>query len=245
MSRTCLLFDVDQTLLASNDAGGAALSRAFDAVPGAAGAFEQINYQGRTDLWIVRETSRASGVSEHLLMTAYRERYPTFLREEVAARNAHALPGVVELLEALAPRDDVSIGLGTGNWRDTAFLKLEHAGIAEHFDGGGFGDRHDNRPDMLREGVAELGWQPGERLVVVGDSEHDMTGATAVGAPSVSVWPPEAGQRPSWRPREPMARWQTSPTSNERSRRCWGSARADRSRTARCPRTPRHLPPRR
>jgi phosphoglycolate phosphatase-like HAD superfamily hydrolase len=40
---------------------------------------------------------------------------------------------------------------------------------------------------MLREGAAALGCQPGERLVVIGDSEHDVTGAHAVGAIAVGV----------------------------------------------------------
>lgn len=187
MSRTHILFDVDQTLLASNRAGGAAMRRAFAELSGAAEAFANLNYQGRTDLWIVRQVAEASGTDEAVLMTAYRETYPSLLREEVRTRDAHALPGVVALLDALAPREDVSMGLGTGNWRDTAFIKLEHAGLDGYFETGGFGDRHDNRPDMLREGVAALGWEPGERLVVIGDSEHDITGAHEVGAIGVGV----------------------------------------------------------
>jgi phosphoglycolate phosphatase len=187
VTRTHLLFDLDQTLMASNRAGGAAMSRAFDEIAGAEGAFAGLNYQGRTDLWILREVARASGIDEALLMRAYRERYPVLLREELQAREAYALPGVVALLDALVGLDGISLGLGTGNWRDTAFVKLEHAGLHGYFEHGGFGDRHDNRPDMLREGIAALGWQPGERLVVIGDSEHDVTGAHEVGAIAVGV----------------------------------------------------------
>ena len=40
MSRTHLLFDLDQTLMASNSSGGAAMRRAFEGVPGGEGAFE-------------------------------------------------------------------------------------------------------------------------------------------------------------------------------------------------------------
>lgn len=187
MSRTHLLFDLDQTLMASNSAGGNALRRAFDAVPGARDSFEGLNYQGRTDLWIVRAVAERSGVSEATLMTAYRESYPVLLREELQARDARALPGVVPLLDRLRTLPEVVLGLGTGNWRDMAFVKLGHVGLDRYFETGGFGDRHDNRPDMLREGIAALGWQPGERLVVIGDSEHDMTGATEVDAIGVGV----------------------------------------------------------
>ena len=187
MGRTLLLFDLDQTLMASNRAGGAVMRRAFEAVPGAQAAFADLDYQGRTDLWIVREVARAADADEGTLMMAYRERYPALLREELQQRNAHALPGVPELLEALASREEVVLGLGTGNWRETAFVKLDHVGLGDYFETGGFGDRHGDRPAMLREGVEALGWQPGERLVVIGDSEHDMTGAAAVDAVAVGV----------------------------------------------------------
>ena len=187
MARTLLLFDLDQTLMSSNRAGGAALRRTFDGVPGAADAFAGLNYQGRTDRWIVREVARAAGAAEATLMAAYRERYPELLREELHLRDARALPGVVELLDELSPLNDVVLGLGTGNWRETAFVKLDHVGLGGYFDGGGFGDSHDNRPDLLREGIQALGWQRGERLVVIGDSEHDMTGAAAVDAIAVGV----------------------------------------------------------
>jgi len=187
VTRTHLLFDLDQTLMASNSAGGTALRRAFDTVPGAGEAFAGLNYQGRTDLWIVRSVAERSGIGEATLMTAYRESYPALLREELHARNARALPGVVPLLERLHELPEVVLGLGTGNWRDMAFVKLGHVELDRYFETGGFGDRHDNRPDMLREGIAALGWQPGERLVVIGDSEHDMTGATEVDAIGIGV----------------------------------------------------------
>ena len=90
MSRTHLLFDLDQTLMASNSAGGAALRRACDDVPGADGAFAGLTYEGRTDLWIVRQVAEATGVDEAVLMKAFREDYPTFLREELRERDSHA-----------------------------------------------------------------------------------------------------------------------------------------------------------
>ena len=38
------------------------------------------------------------------------------------------------LLERLADRDDVAVGLLTGNYREGARLKLGHYGIGHHFD---------------------------------------------------------------------------------------------------------------
>ena len=120
MSRTHLLFDLDQTLMASNSAGGNALRRAFDAVPGARDSFEGLNYQGRTDLWIVRAVAERSGVSEATLMTAYRESYPVLLREELQARDARACPASSRFLigSAHCPRSFWAWGPVTGEtWR--------------------------------------------------------------------------------------------------------------------------------
>ena len=75
MNRSYLLFDVDQTLMASNSSGGAAMRRAFEAA-GAEGAFDGLNYQGRTDLWILRAVAERTGVDESTLMAAFREDYP-------------------------------------------------------------------------------------------------------------------------------------------------------------------------
>ena len=187
MQRACLLFDLDLTLMVSDGAGSAAMRRAFERETGVPDALDGLSFQGRTDRWIVGEVARRTGADAARLWRRYLDGYPALLREELLARSPHPLPGVRELIGALSERDGVTLGLATGNLREASYLKLASAGLHGCFDRGGFGDDHERRSDMLRDAMAAVGWRPGERLVVIGDTEHDVSAARAVGAVAVGV----------------------------------------------------------
>ena len=139
-----------------------------------------IPYHGRSDAWIIAELSRRAGVEQ---LDGLRERYFELLPEELAARSPFALPGTRELLDALLALDGVAMGLGTGNLRRAAFIKLEAVGLGGYFEDGGFGDDHEERSRLLEDGARALGWSPGDgRVVVIGDTEHDVTAGHAIGA---------------------------------------------------------------
>jgi len=81
----------------------------------------------------------------------------------------------------------VVLALATGNLREAAFMKLRAIGLDHHFDGGGFGDEHETREEMLHAAMRETGCAEGDRVVVIGDTEHDITAALAVGAVAIGV----------------------------------------------------------
>ena len=187
MTRVWLLFDLDMTLMVADGAGSAAMRRAFALETHDADPLAGVGFHRRTDGWIISEVARRSGVEPGRLRARYEHDYPRFLREELATRRPYVLPGVRELLAALERHDDAAYCLATGNQREASFAKLAAVGLDRHFDGGGFGDRHEQRSEMLRQAMDHLGWRAGQRLVVVGDSEHDVAGARAVHAFSVAV----------------------------------------------------------
>jgi len=158
VSRACLLFDLDMTLMVSDGAGSAAMRRAFERETGIADALAGVAFHGRTDRWIVNETAGRSGADATRLWERYRRDYPPLLREELALRAPRVLTGVRELLDALDVRDDAAYCLATGNQRDAAFIKLASVQLDGYFDGGGFGDRHERRADMLREAMSARTW---------------------------------------------------------------------------------------
>ena len=186
MPDSYLLFDIDGTLMQADGAGRAALERAYAEATGLAGALAGVVFQGRTDSWIIGEVVRRTGVDVGH-DDGFLPRYYEILEEELAARSPSATPGTAALLDRLAARADVALGLGTGNLRRAAFIKLRHVGLDRFFERGGFGDRHEDRTELLREAADAVGWTAGERLVVIGDTEHDISAAHAIGAVAVGV----------------------------------------------------------
>ncbi len=191
---TVLLFDVDGTLLSAGGAGRRALERAFGEQCGTAAPLRDVRFNGMTDPGIVRSgLERLGQPAEPRLVAAILDGYLRTLAGELArATGFRVLPGVVALLEALAGERRVAVGLGTGNLREGARLKLEHAGLAGHFAFGGFGCDHEERAELLRIGAARgaawLGCRPDAcRVVVIGDTPHDVAAARAIGAASVGV----------------------------------------------------------
>jgi phosphoglycolate phosphatase len=186
------LFDIDGTLLASGGAGKAALESAFTQEFGVA-LRVQVPYSGRTDRAIARDLLRLHDVEDtidnwHKLQAGYLERLP----DKLNRHHGRVLPGVLALLAELQKRDDVAIGLLTGNIRAGARVKLGHYGLFEHFAFGGFGDLHFDRDDVAREALAETMAHLGakgsaERIWVIGDTPLDVRCARAIGAKVVAV----------------------------------------------------------
>src|SRR5262245_15498811 len=113
-----LLFDIDGTLLHSGGAGQAGIERALAEAFGVTAATNGIPTAGRTDRAIASDLLRYHGLEENeashaLLLQAYLHVLP----EELSRRQGVVFPGVRELLARLSERDDVRLGLLTGNLR--------------------------------------------------------------------------------------------------------------------------------
>lgn len=187
-----LLFDIDGTLIHTAGAGGAALREAFCdefQVPEAG----DVPFSGRTDRAIGRSFFQLHGLDDSeenwkRLRNGYLKRLPGYMR----ARKGRVLDGVTELLEALAPRDDVLLGLLTGNILEGARIKLGHFGLFDYFPFGGFGDQFHDRNDVARaamEAAAERldGRAPADQVWVIGDTPLDVSCARAINARVLAV----------------------------------------------------------
>lgn len=191
-----VLFDIDGTILWSDGAGRRAMTAALTHVFGGAGPTDY-RYDGKTDQQIVRDLMRAEGHAENAIeerMAQLIERYLTGLEDELAAGlHTHIFEGVPELLDALEAREDVVLGLLTGNLRAGAALKLRSAGIdMTRFRVGAFGSDHHHRPELpaiaQRRAREELGLEiPGHAMVVIGDTPADIECGRAIGARAVGV----------------------------------------------------------
>ena len=195
---TVLLFDIDGTLVTTSGAGRRAIERAFAQRYGRSDMLRDVRFGGMTDRAITRIGlaglgEPADGPAAERAIDALLEHYVTVLAEEVANETGIRLhAGVLETLDALVDRPHTAIGLGTGNIRPGARLKLGRVGIFERFAFGGFGCDHEERTELLRigagRGAACLGVPVGAcRLVVIGDTPRDVAAAGAIGAESVAV----------------------------------------------------------
>ncbi len=187
-----LLFDIDGTLLRSGGAGQSAMEAAlrrefFPELPAV-----DIPTAGRTDKAICSDLFREFGLdpaSDHWgrFHAAYCRELPTHLQN----RTGMILPGVLELLDHVTRRDDVLVGLLTGNFREGARLKLSHFDLHHHFRCGGYGDHHLDRDDVAREAwraVREIHPQAAiESTWVIGDTPSDIRCARAIGAKVLAV----------------------------------------------------------
>ncbi|MDE3151607.1 MAG: HAD family hydrolase [Gemmatimonadota bacterium] len=192
-----VLFDIDGTLLHSDGAGRRAIQRALVETYGTAGP-EEHWFDGKTDPQIVHELMALAGVDAGVVSARLDdvfERYVELLREELLAPgfSAAACAGVPELLDALEVRDDVVLGLLTGNVQPGAHAKLGAVGIVpSRFRVGAFGSDHGVRAELPAIALARarhlLGRDvAGESMVVIGDTPADVTCGRAVRARSVGV----------------------------------------------------------
>ena len=194
---TVVLFDIDGTILWTDGAGRRAVHRALEEVFGAP-APEGLEFDGKTDPQIVRELMQLAGMAPD----SVNERLPHALTRYVELLGAelgdadHAdkiYPGVGALIDELESRDDVLLGLLTGNVREGALAKLTAVGIApDRFRIGAFGSDHADRPALpaIARARAEvlLGHRvAGGDVVVIGDTPADMGCGRGIGARAIGV----------------------------------------------------------
>ena len=192
-----VLFDIDGTLLNSEGVGKASMQSALTNVFGAPGD-PKYRYDGKTDRQIVRDTMRLEGHNdEHIdsRMNQLIDHYLGGLRERIAGGNFRVRPlaGVMEILDALEAREDVILGLLTGNVEPGARIKLKAAGIdPDRFRVNAFGSDHEHRPELpaiaQRRASESLGLDiTGDRIVVIGDTPADIQCGRSLGAKSIGV----------------------------------------------------------
>lgn len=190
---TLLLFDIDGTLLRVNGGVHRAVAHAVETVTGAPLSTDGVSFSGRTDLEIFRDVLEKSGVSNpDALLDDVIARYTDVAQDTIQSGHVEVLPGVSALLSQLASRDDVFLGLVTGNVEPIAYHKLRRANLAEYFPVGAFGSDHADRAELppiaLRRASQHVG-QPfsADRTIIVGDTRHDIRCAQASGIRSMAV----------------------------------------------------------
>jgi len=195
-----LLWDIDGTLIRSIRTGAFKdyTIPVLEDVFGTAGRLHEMKVSGMTDLQIVGEALRHEGFTQSQVRSRIdrlRDRYMEEMRKATGNGEQffELLPGVREVLKAVADHPKYYSALLTGNIQPAAYLKMELAGLSEFFElPGAFGDdSHDRRdlPALAAERInrqLDLNLQP-RQFIVIGDTPNDIDCARYFGARAVAV----------------------------------------------------------
>jgi phosphoglycolate phosphatase-like HAD superfamily hydrolase len=193
-----VLFDIDGTLLSARGVPRLAFGGALEDVFGTTGPIDDHKFDGKTDPQIARELLRLAGRSDAEIdsgLPRLWERYIGRLQSVLETREHQILvyPGVCQLLDRLEERQDEAVlGLLTGNIGDGARLKLEFAGIRNHFRVGAYGSDHERRDRLPAVAVRRARDLTGVHfraadVVIVGDTPADMSCGRSIAVRAIGV----------------------------------------------------------
>ncbi len=190
-----VLFDIDGTLLRTRGAGVASMEVAGRSLFHEGFSMAGVDFAGRLDPLIWRAAAEVNGIADHArhepaFRAAYADAFAEAFRRGEAS--SAALTGVGELLTALVARE-VDLGIVTGNYPETGAIKLREAGLeAARFTatawGSDGGHRRELPPLAIDRHAAATGRRlAAERVVVIGDTPHDVDCARHASCRSIAV----------------------------------------------------------
>ena len=193
-----VLFDIDGTLIRAGGAGIRGLNKAIKEMCGVDHICDKFSLQGSTDKENFT-TAFKHACGKKPTAKQFRElelKYIGFLPAEVKkslkSKHYSKLNGVEKLLVLLSKRKDVLVGLGTGNLKEGAFIKLEPSGLRKYFAFGGYGcDSHIRSEVLMKaveraEKIVKTKLRPAD-VYVIGDTHLDVAAAKAANYHSAAV----------------------------------------------------------
>jgi len=190
-----VLFDIDGTILKSERAGALAMIEAGKRLVGPHFSFDGVEISGRLDPLIWRDAASAAGVADpDGGQAAFRALYAEILAERLRTNpTAKLLPGVREIVDMIETQEIAKLGVLTGNYRETGRIKITSAGLdPDRFIIEAWGDEAPTRPQLVpvaqRRHEEKIGLAiNGERIVIIGDTVHDIDCARANGCRVIAV----------------------------------------------------------
>ncbi len=194
---TLVLFDIDATMLTTNRAGVRAMLEIGREMVGPGFHADGVSFAGNIDpLLIEALLLQNGGDASDRGVAEFRARYARRLESLLPQTGARALPGVLELLGELERESGVVLGVLTGNYPETGAMKMLAAGIdPARFRVRVWGCDSPLRParrthlpavalERCARDVRAIG---AERVVIVGDTPHDVACARVIGGRALGV----------------------------------------------------------
>ena len=189
MNPKLVLFDIDKTLIDRKHGDTGKFHYTTEKVFGVRG--RRIVTHGMTDQQIIIEMLKKEKIPESVIMPKLEECknvLADYYRKNMKNYNYTVFGGVTELLNLLN-KNEISLGLVTGNVEEVAHLKLKKVKLDKFFKVGGFGSDAIRRSDLVRIAMkrAEEEFGSFDDVFVIGDSPGDVQAGKEAGAKTIGV----------------------------------------------------------
>jgi phosphoglycolate phosphatase-like HAD superfamily hydrolase len=188
------LFDIDGTLIKGNNKQHKlSFSYAFKKVYGVDTNIDIIDHPGKTDKQIIVEVLKKKGLDEQnirLKIDEATKEMVTLFEKNISEDRLHLLDGAKELLKELN-KNNVLLGLVTGNLEPIARAKLKNVNLNDYFKLGGFGSDDENRTNLIKIAVKRaednFNFKLDNNVFIVGDTPRDVRAGKEAGVKTIAV----------------------------------------------------------
>lgn len=188
-----VLFDIDKTLIKTTKAHGAVFSETFKKVYGIDTNIDIIEHHGMTDIQIVFEVLKKNGLDETAIKSKLEDYIKVVLssfKERINKEEIILLDGVRELLDELK-KNNVLVGLVTGQLEPFADIKLKRLGLNDYFKVGGFGNEDVSRTNLVKIAIKKaednFNFHFNNNVFLIGDTPRDMKAGREAGVKTIGV----------------------------------------------------------
>jgi phosphoglycolate phosphatase-like HAD superfamily hydrolase len=181
-----VLFDIDGTLTRTQN-GYVPFNQAMQKTFGIAADIRSVIPDGNTDPLIVEEIFAKAQLEIKITVEHWQQfainlhlSYTNAIRDGLVT--VRPLPGTLELLKLLSSNESFSQGVVTGNFKLTAQVKLETAGLHSYLGLGAYGCDSAHRADL--PAIAKERWERAagisirpQQCIIIGDTPKDLHAA--------------------------------------------------------------------
>ena len=177
------MFDIDGTLVMSNDFDGRCYRSAVHEVLGDEPDTDWTKYAHISDAGILDQCIGESGLGaeRERIHADVKEAFVAKIAKHLKRRRAEQVPGASDFLTALRRTGNVSLSIATGGWYETAVMKLESAGIDVTGIPIASSSDHFSRTEIMKLAGGAKTVVSGARCTYFGDGEWDRIACEQLG----------------------------------------------------------------
>lgn len=188
-----VLFDIDKTLIKGFKWDINAISKAVKKTYNVDENPYAKEYSGLTDKERIIKVLEKNGINKKEINSKLKcclDSFLEFFNEAANKNNVYVLNGVKKLLEGLK-KNNVLIGVVTGNIEATAKIKLKKAGLNSYFKLGGFGSDELKRADIakiaIKRAKEKFNFKLNNNVFLIGDTPNDVKAGKDAGIKVIGI----------------------------------------------------------